>query len=304
MKSFLLIPTLLAATQLAAAQKLPARKTPARPPVKTTAKTPVRPVGVQPAFTLSCTTEQPASSLQKMTCETRALTLPAPPAGTPLTVDARTNGGITVRAWPGSDVRVLARVTGRAATPEAARALAAAVRLSTAGHTLQAGLGSGSADGWAVSYEVLVPAQTDLVLRAVNGALELENVRGKLRFETTNGALVLRGVGGDVQGRTTNGPIGLILEGPAWTGPGLDVSTVNGAIDWLLPTDYTATVLARSTRGRVTAELNTKRLNLLPHNLVATLGKGGAQLKAGTVNGDVRVTQPHPVATPDSVDSE
>ena len=286
------------------AQKTPAPQAPA---AKTAAAKATRPAGPAPAFSLDCATDlPPAGPLQKTHCEIRHLTLPAPPAGTPLTVDARTNGGITVRAWPGPDVRVRARITGRAATPETARALAAAVRLSSTAHTLRATLANGSVEGWAVSYEVLVPAQTDLVLTAVNGALALENVRGQLRLTTTNGPLTLRGVAGDVRAHTTNGRIDLSLSGENWAGPGLDVGTVNGDIDWQLPPEYAATVLARTTRGRVAAELNTKRLNLLPHNLAATLGKGGAQLKATTVNGNVQVSQPRPAtpAAPDSLDVE
>ena len=42
-------------------------------------------------------------------CETRDLTMPAP-TGQPLTVDGGPNGGITVRGWDGSDVRIRARV--------------------------------------------------------------------------------------------------------------------------------------------------------------------------------------------------
>ncbi|WP_019948920.1 DUF4097 family beta strand repeat-containing protein [Hymenobacter aerophilus] len=264
--------------------------------------------GSAPVFSLDCATNPlPAGPLQKTHCEIRHLTLPIPPAGTPLTVDARANGSIAVRAWAGPGVRVRARVTGRAATAETARALAAAVRLSSASHTLTAGLANGALEGWAVSYEVLVPTQTDLVLTAMNGALELENVRGQLRLTTINGPLVLRGLAGDVRARTTNGRIDLILTGEAWIGPGLDVGTVNGDISWQLPPEYAATLLARTTRGRVGAELNTKRLSLLPHNLAATLGKGGTQLKASTVNGNVQVSQLRPVrsATPtDSLDTE
>ncbi|NVO32174.1 DUF4097 family beta strand repeat-containing protein [Hymenobacter lapidiphilus] len=303
MKTSLLL--LLLAASPAMAQKTVAPK--ATPAKSAAAKVIRQPAGPVPVFSLDCATDPPpAGPLQKTYCEIRNLTLAAPPADMPLTVDARTNGSISVRAWAGTDVRVRARVTGKGATAETARALATAVRLGATAHTVRAALANGSVEGWAVSYEVLVPAQTNLVLTAVNGALTLENVRGQLRLTTTNGPLVLRGVSGDVRAQTTNGRIDLSLNGETWTGPGLDVSTVNGDINWELPAEYTATVLARTTRGRVAAELNTKRLNLLPHNLAATLGKGGAQLKVSTTNGNVRVTQPRPTpaAAPDSLDAE
>ncbi|WP_139923301.1 DUF4097 family beta strand repeat-containing protein [Hymenobacter sp. DG01] len=270
-------------------------------------KTPVKPAAkpaAGPVFTLACPVAPTSSSLQKQHCEIRTLTLPAPPAGTPLTVDARLQGSIRVRAWSGADVRVRTVVTGRAATPEAAKALAAAVRVSSQGNTLRAARANESLDGWEVSYEVLVPAQTDLTLRSTNGSISIENVRGTLRCESTNGSLALTGVGGDVRGKTTAGSLNLTLTGNAWQGPGLDVSTVNGSISWNLPAVYAATIMARTVQGRVQAELNTKRKSILPHNLVATLGKGGAQLRAATVNGSVTVKQEALPADAEPVEEE
>ena len=285
MKLRVLLLGLMLAAGPAVAQK-PAAKAPAK---KTAAA--AQPL---PAFTLTCQGQQPASSLQKLHCEIRELALPAPPPGTPLTLDAHAHGSITVRGWSGAGVRVRARVTGVAATAEGARALAAAVVISTQNGVVRAARANGALEGWAVDYEVLVPAQTDVVLKAGNGALALENVRGTLRFETTTGNVVLRDVGGDVRGKTTTGNLTIALTGEAWQGTGLEVSTVNGDISWQLPATYAATLLARTTRGRVTAQLNTKRLSVLPHNLAATLGKGGAQLKVSTVNGNIQVEQPRP----------
>lgn len=293
MKTRLLFLLLLAAWP-AAAQKTPARPAPAKTPAG-------------PAFTITCTDQKSASALQKLYCETRDLTLPAPPTGTALTVDARVNGGLMVRGYGGSTVRVRARVTGRAATPESAKALAAAVRITSENSLVRAGRANESLDGWAVDYEVFVPFRTDLVLKAVNGGITLENVEGRLRFDTTNGGLVLTGINGDVRGQTTNGSVTITLAGPVWVGPGLDVNTTNGSVSWELPATYAATVLARTTHGKVTARLNTKRKSVMPHNLVATLGKGGAQLKASTVHGSVEVKQPAetvPVVPADSTDTE
>ncbi|UYZ64691.1 DUF4097 family beta strand repeat-containing protein [Hymenobacter weizhouensis] len=245
----------------------------------------------QPGYTLTCTGLVPPSSLQKRHCEIRELSLPAPPAGTPLTVDACPSGSITVRGWNGTTVRVRARVVGRAATAAAAKALAAAVRIGTPHHTLRASRANASTEGWEVSYEVLVPTRTSLTLLATTGGISLENVQGNLRCETTTGRLDLTGVGGDVRGKTTTGALVIRLTGPAWEGPGLDVSTVTGDISWLLPATYSATVVARTTRGRVTAELPTTRKQVLARSLTATLGKGGALLRASTTNGNVQVQQ-------------
>ncbi|MCA8829744.1 DUF4097 family beta strand repeat-containing protein [Hymenobacter pini] len=258
------------------------------------------PVAAQqaPALSLTCPAPTASSALQKLYCETRDLTLPAPAETSTLTVDARTNGGITVRGWSGTTVKVRALVTARAATVADAKALVTAVKVTTQNNTLRAGRANESLDGWAVDYEVLVPARTNLELKAMNGGITIENVAGTLRLTTTNGPLLLRNVNGDVRGQTTNGSLMLQLDGPAWTGPGLDVSTVNGSVEWQLPASYAATILARTTHGKVKAELNTKRKSVLPHNLAATLGKGGAQLKVSTVHGSISVQQPAPDTVP------
>jgi DUF4097 and DUF4098 domain-containing protein YvlB len=247
--------------------------------------------GTPPAFQLRCAATT-STQLRKTHCETRDLTLPAPPAGTPLSVDARLNGSITVRGWAGSTVRVRALVQASSGELAAARSLAANVRISTTGHQVQAARANGSSDDWSVSYEVLVPTNTSLALHAINGSLHLENVQGTITFETTNGSVQLLNLAGDVRGKTTNGSLGLVLTGPTWAGTGFDVKTTSGSVRCELPATYAATLTARTTNGRVTARLApTTRKQLLPRSLAATFGKGGPQLRLATVNGSVEVRQ-------------
>lgn len=242
-------------------------------------------------FQLQCEAN-PNTQLRKTYCETRDLTLPAPLAGTPLSVDARLNGGITVRGWVGTTVRVRALVLASSGQLTDARALAASVRISTTGNQVQAARANGSLDDWSVSYEVLVPTNTSLTLHATNGSLRLENVQGTITFETTNGSVQLRNLAGDVRGKTTNGSIALTLSGPTWDGTGFDVKTTSGSVQCQLPTTYAATLTARTTNGRVTAKLaSTTRKQLLPRSLTATFGKGGPQLRLATVNGSIDVQQ-------------
>ena len=246
---------------------------------------------VPPAFQSHCKAST-TSALRKTHCETRDLSLTAPPAGTPLAVDARLNGSIVVRGWAGKTVRVRALVQAWSGTVEDARALAASVRLSSVSNQLAAARANASLDDWAVSYEVLVPTQISLQLHATNGSLHLENVRGTITFETTNGSVQLLNLAGDVRGKTTNGSLALTLTGPTWDGSGLDVQTTSGSINCALPATYAATLTARTTNGRVKAHLDSAvRKQLLPRSLTATFGKGGPQMRLATVNGGVLVEQ-------------
>lgn len=245
-----------------------------------------------PSFTLSCSDLSAPDKLQKQFCEVRSLTLPAPPAGTPLTIDARPGGGITVRGWNGPDVRVRALVEARAASATDAKALATAVQVSSSHHTLHAARANGATEGWSVSYEVLVPTQTSLNLQAQHGGIEVREVKGTITFTTVNGGVTLIGLGGEVKGKTTNGGLTLTLTGDTWADGALNVSTSNGSVTCLLPVSYSATLIARTVHGRVHAALAPgTRKSLLPHNLTATLGRGGPQLQMSTVNGSISVKQ-------------
>jgi hypothetical protein len=159
----------------------------------------------QPTFQSSCE-ENSYGNQQKGFCEVRDLTLPAPAAGQPLTVDGRRNGGITVRGWDGSDVRVRARVQSWANSVEEAQKQVRAVQVKSAGNVLKADAGA-SNDNWSVSYEVFVPRQTALALTTYNGGISIEGVRAPITFEAHNGGIRLAGLGGDVRGTTTNGGV-------------------------------------------------------------------------------------------------
>ncbi|RTQ48893.1 hypothetical protein EJV47_14960 [Hymenobacter gummosus] len=254
-----------------------------------------------PAFTSSCDDSKWGSSEQKRYCETRDLTLPALKSGT-LTVDGNRNGGITVKGYSGSDIRVRARVQAWAKDEATAKALVDGVKVSTEGNTLRgAGPdGSGSNSGYAVSggggysvsYEIFVPEKTALALKTHNGGIHLENLRGPVSFEAQNGGVSIVAAGGDVKGRTQNGGLSITLTGTKWDGPGLDVATTNGGITWKVPADYSAQFTTSTQHGPVRTDFSSSvKGNISRSEVAVALGKGGAPVKAVTVNGGVSVSR-------------
>src|SRR4029079_14403222 len=91
---------------------------------------------------------------------------------------------------------------------------------------------------WSVSYEIQVPRKISLDLSAVSGGISIENVDGRLEFETTNGGISLTGVAGDVRGSTSNGGVDVELTGDRWSGARLDVRTTNGGVEVAIPPTY------------------------------------------------------------------
>jgi hypothetical protein len=181
-------------------------------------------------------------------CEVRETRIAARGA---LNVDAGQNGGVSVRAWDGSDVLVRARVQTHARTDEAARALAQGIRVNTSGTIGAAGPERQDNRGWSVSYEIMVPARTNLQVRTHNGPINVERVSGTMNLRAHNGPLNLSELSGNVTARTQNGPVNVRLTGRRWTGERLDAETVNGPVNVRMPEGYAAHLEARTVHGPV-----------------------------------------------------
>jgi DUF4097 and DUF4098 domain-containing protein YvlB len=237
-----------------------------------------------PTFTSSCSNG--GSNHQIRFCETRDLTMPAA-TGQPLTIDASTNGSISVKGWDGPDVRIRATVTAWAGSETEAKAHVAAIRISTTSDKL---LATG-ADNAAVSYEVFVPRRTGLSLTTQNGSIHLMGVQSAITFSAQNGSVSLADLGGQVAGKAVNGSLSIRLSGRQWEGSGLDVETVNGSIKWEVPADYSAQLLTGTTNGSLKTTLPQSDPKGHKHEIKAVLGKGGQVIKAITTNGSVVVRQ-------------
>src|SRR6266446_869671 len=135
-------------------------------------------------------------------CEIKEQTLPA---GGAITVDGKTNGGISIKGWDRNEILVRSKIETRAPTQAEADQLAGAVRIETAALNIHAE-GPESRDDyqWYVSFEVFVPRRSDLSLQAHNGGISISEVSGRIGFKTMNGGVSLKRVGGAVTGSTTN----------------------------------------------------------------------------------------------------
>jgi hypothetical protein len=220
--------------------------------------------------------------------ELREMTIPA--SGS-VSVDGGKNGSVRVRGENRADILVRACVQAWANSADGARAVAQSVRVSTAG-TIKAD--NGSTENWAVSFEVLVPRNTDLNLRATNGGVSIAGVEGNLEFETTNGGVNLQEIAGNVKGRTTNGGVKVLLSGNGWKGSGLDVQTSNGGVQLTMPENYAANIETGTVNGGFTTDIvgldfqRDERQRAVRIN--TPINGGGAPVRVTTTNGGVRIT--------------
>jgi DUF4097 and DUF4098 domain-containing protein YvlB len=245
----------------------------------------------EPAFKSTC--DNGASwgrgNSQKGFCETRDLTMSAP-AGQPLKVSADPNGGITVHGWDGPNVRIRAKINTWSDTEAEAAARAKRITIGTANNTLRATLPA-QENNWSVSYEIFVPRTTALALNTVNGGISLDNLNAAITFETTNGGVSLANLGGQVKGETTNGGVSITLSGSKWEGKGLDVATTNGGIHWKLPRTYSAQLYTSTNMGGIRTSLPVTKSGMFHKEVTASLGQGGAPVRAVTTNGGIDVSQ-------------
>ena len=220
-------------------------------------------------------------------CEVREYTLPAPRV---LEMTQVANGSVDVTGGSRSDVRIRARVIGRAATLDEARRLAGEVRITTEGGRVQAsGPAQGRRQGWWVSYRVEVPTAQDLELDAANGAISIADVRGRLRAHTANGSLRLSNTGGDVDVETSNGSLAIQLAGNSWDGTGLRARTANGSLRLEIPEKYNANLRASTMNGRLSVGFPLTVQGRFNEDINSVLGSGGPVIDVRTMNGSLSI---------------
>lgn len=226
-------------------------------------------------------------------CEVREFTMDARDR---VRVDAGPNGGITVEGWDRNEIRILARVRAWSRRDDPLE-LVREIEVVTDGSIIYADgprsrYRGRSRSGWSVSFDLMVPRNSDLDLESLNGGISIVSVDGRMDFETTNGGIHLEDLRGDVEGTTTNGGVKLILDGAEWQGSGVDVRTTNGGVVIEIPEGYRADLEVGTTNGgfdfdfpiTVQGRFSRRRIN-------TELNGGGNPIRVITTNGGVRLRE-------------
>lgn len=232
---------------------------------------------------------------RRVHCEVRETRLPARGE---LRVDAGQNGGVSVRAWDGGDVLVRAQIQTHARTDADARETARGIRVNTGGTISATGPETrGDNRGWSVSYEILVPARTDLEAETHNGPISVDRLAGDIDLRAHNGPISLNQLAGDVRARAQNGPITVTLSGRRWNGEGLDAETVNGPVTLRMPRGYAAHLESGTVHGPISAPSGLRaqregRSRWSPGGRINTdINGGGPTIRVVTTNGPVNIQE-------------
>jgi hypothetical protein len=223
-------------------------------------------------------------------CEVRVSRLTRPASGTALSVDGRRNGGVSVRGVSGDSLVVHARIQTTARTQAAADAAASRIVVHTDGNKVYADGPDASDDTqWVVTYDIYAPTALDLDLETQNGPVAVRGVRGTIRLSAQNGPIAIHGAGGDVRARATNGPLSVHLTGARWEGTGLDAETHNGPVSLSVPDGYSAALETGTQNGPMVTDIAVTVQGRISRRINATLGSGGAPVRAVTTNGPVSI---------------
>ncbi len=214
------------------------------------------------------------------------------PSATINYVDPGQNGSIRVHGWQNADVLVKACIQTSAPSEGEARDLAGQVKITRGGGHIEAS-GPQNRDGrnWSVSYEIWMPASSQVKLDAYNGSIAVDGVTGRLRFHTLNGSVRLVEAGGDVEGETTNGSVTVSVAANGHFENGLRVETTNGSVRLELPESYSARVEASTVNGSIRTDFPITVSGEIGKHLSFTLGSGGPEIEAKTTNGSIHISR-------------
>ena len=220
-------------------------------------------------------------------CQIKESTIPATSS---VNIDSGTNGGVQVKGWTRSDVLVRAKIETWAPTESEAKTMQGQVSVQTTGGQVRATSPDFGHDrGYSVSFEVFLPQRTDVAAKAHNGGIGIQDVRGRIEFQTTNGGVKLARLAGTVKGKTVNGGVNVELSGATWDGDQFEVSTTNGGVNLQAPANYSARLETSTVNGGFHTELDGTVRGSVGRNMSLTLGSGGPLIKLTTVNGGINL---------------
>ncbi len=215
------------------------------------------------------------------------------------------NGPVQVTAWESPQVRVVAVKTAHAATDGRARAylrdLEVKVEVSEGKLVIRTRTpgAEGGVKGWLacagvdgeVAYRISLPREARLAASTVNGDVEVGGMLAPVRAASTNGNVVLQ-VDGEAVASSVNGNIRVSMR-RAELRSAMELSTVNGSILLLLPSEFRAYVDARTTHGSVGSDLPLQVEGRRSRSrLVGRLNGGNTRLTLRTTNGSIWLKAP------------
>lgn len=142
-----------------------------------------------------------------------------------------------------------------------------------------------------VEYTLTVPRNARLSsIELVNGSLTIEGVAGDINASSVNGKVVAQNLKGEVKLGTVNGNLEATFD-RLDESKAVSLASVNGDVILIIPSDSNAIIKAGTVHGGINNDfgLPVKRGDYVGRELYGQLGRGGARIRLGNVNGSVNI---------------
>jgi hypothetical protein len=255
----------------------------------------------------------PAAQLSAQAAASDRIVVPLTSPDKPSSVRVQlVNGGITVEAYPGKEIIVVAtpdpederdsRHSEKAGSAGLRRLPNASLGLTVEEEQNEVRIESNS---WnrANNLRLQVPVNTSLKLSCVNdGDISVRGVSGEHELQNVNGSIEITDASGSVVASTTNGEIKVVLS-RIDASKAMAFSSFNGDVDVSLPATLKANVRLRSDQGEIYSDFDValdrnppqvreehsgSRYRIeVQQELRGTIGGGGPEFFFKTFNGDI-----------------
>lgn len=208
------------------------------------------------------------------------------------------NGSVTVEAWDRNEVRL--QYTKTADSKE--RLADVEVRIESrpeyfAVETNYDNWKNHSGERWrnggslSVEFHLMVPKGATLnEIETVNGSVVVSNFVNVTRVSAVNGSVTAKNLRGTARLSTVNGEVTADFD-RLESGSRINLDTVNGRANLLIPSDSNATLRADSLNGNITNDfgLPVRKGKYVGRDLYGRLGNGEVQIKLNSVNGSLAI---------------
>jgi hypothetical protein len=212
------------------------------------------------------------------------------------------DGPVHIEASDGSTVEVRAERTVHAFTEESARDVLTRVEIGEEVSPSRVAIRTQPLGGIVigvrveVSYHVTAPKTVLVRARSSRGGVTVNGFAGRVIANSINGRLNISGQSGGLEARVTNGSARIAL---AALGDGaVDIRSVNGSIDLIVPETAAANVQASVINGGFdVAGLKFEPMSdNTPRRFRGRINDGGTPLELSATNGRIRIASPSAVA--------
>ena len=202
------------------------------------------------------------------------------------------NGDVVVEGWDGAEVSIEATITSpdQQAVDEVEIEVDASTGSVEVSTEYPERKGRTRYQAASVAYHVRVPRDARADIELVNGDLTLDGVAGSVDIELVNGDLTATDLGGDADLATVNGAIRATFD-RLDAGQQVDLESVNGSVELVLPAGADAMIEAETVHGDITSDFDLvfEEDRYVGREASAKLGSGGGTIDLENVNGSITI---------------